>query len=177
MVDGRFPFQVGPTRAGNALGVVRLGGHREGKETGWQCAAREAYEEATLHITAIRPPATYWYATASSGYPALLEDTWPAAEIEPILVGRHLNRSQITPIYLAVSNDTPVPAHETKGLLLLAPADIARIVGKGMTLGQYLNAGGKAIMQEELPLHLRLEPFPHLKLLQWVLQKHPGILQ
>ncbi len=26
---GRFPFQVGPTKIGEALGVMRLGGHRE----------------------------------------------------------------------------------------------------------------------------------------------------
>ncbi|MED4582339.1 NUDIX hydrolase [Brevibacillus choshinensis] len=177
MVNGRFPFQIGPNRAGTALGIVRLGGHREGEETGWQCALREAFEEATLQITAVKPPATYWYETASSDTPSVFTEEWPEDEIEPILVGRHLNRNHMTPIYLAVSRDTPVPANETKGLLLLSPSEISRVITKGMTLKQYVQAGGKAIIHEELPMNGRLEPFPHLKLLHWVLKQHPDLVK
>ncbi len=60
-ITGLFPFQIGPTKSGTTLGVVRLGGHKDSGETGWECAAREAYEEATLRLTPIKPPATYWY--------------------------------------------------------------------------------------------------------------------
>jgi hypothetical protein len=58
-VAGCFPFQVGPSASGETLGVVRLGGHREEGETAWQCAAREAFEEAHLQVLARQPPATY----------------------------------------------------------------------------------------------------------------------
>ena len=54
-----FPFMVGPDHTGEYLGVVRLGGHIEPGEAPWQCAAREAQEEAGLHLKAIVPPATY----------------------------------------------------------------------------------------------------------------------
>lgn len=175
MVQGRFPFQVGLNRAGTALGIIRLGGHREGRETGWECASREAWEEASLTIAAVQPPATYWYETASADAPAFFKDVWPEEGVPPILIGRQMNRPHMTPIFLAASQDTPIPAHETKGLLLLTPAEIAAIVSKGMTLEQYLDAGGKAILHAELPANGRLEPLPHLRLLHWVLRRHPEI--
>ncbi|QRG65124.1 NUDIX domain-containing protein [Brevibacillus choshinensis] len=174
-MNGRFPFQVGPNRAGTALGIIRLGGHREGTETGWECAAREAYEEASLQITALKPPATYWYETSAADSPARFLEKWPENGINPILIGRHLNRNHMTPIYLAVSQDNPVPANETKGLLLLTPTDISKIIAKPITLKQYLQAGGKAVIHENLPMNGRLEPFPHLKLLHWVLRQHPDL--
>ncbi|MGG0938851.1 NUDIX hydrolase [Brevibacillus centrosporus] len=175
-VQGRFPFQIGPNRAGTALGIVRLGGHREGRETGWQCAAREAHEEASLQVSPVPPPRTYWYETAVADTPALFEGAWLEEGVAPILIGRHLNRHNLTPIYLAVSQDKPVPAHETKGLLLLSPEEISTILSKEITLGQYLDAGGKALLRVDLPLNGRLQPFPHLRLLHWVLTQHPEIL-
>lgn len=68
------------------------------------------------------------------------------------------------------------PAHETKGLLLLSPEEISTILSKEITLGQYLDAGGKALLRVDLPLNGRLQPFPHLRLLHWVLTQHPEIL-
>jgi 8-oxo-dGTP pyrophosphatase MutT (NUDIX family) len=59
-----FPFQVGPTQTSETLGAVRLGGHREAHETGWECAAREAWEEASIRVTPLAPPATYWVEVA-----------------------------------------------------------------------------------------------------------------
>ena len=53
-INGYFPFQVGPTKSGTALGFVRIGGHRENGETGLQCASREAFEEASIAITPIK---------------------------------------------------------------------------------------------------------------------------
>lgn len=97
--NGLFPFQVGPTKSGTTLGVVRLGGHRENGETGWECASREAFEEATLRLTPIKPPATYWY--EASDNPELIIGGWQEGDIEPILVGKRLGSNQITPIYLA----------------------------------------------------------------------------
>ncbi|MDF2714368.1 MAG: hydrolase [Paenibacillus sp.] len=173
-INGQFPFQVGPTKAGTALGVVRLGGHREQGETGWQCASREAFEEASLRITPIRPPATYWY--EASGNPELSIGGWQQGDVEPILVGKRVESNQITPIYLAYSKDSLVPSAETKGLLLLSPADVANLVSAPITLGQYLESGGRAVFGDTLPLHLPLEPFPHLRLLDVLIKRHPEIV-
>lgn len=43
-----FVFQVVPTKRRDRLGVVRLGGHREGDETSLETAKREVYEEGHL---------------------------------------------------------------------------------------------------------------------------------
>ena len=172
-INGLFAFQVGPTRSGTTLGVVRLGGHRENNETGWQCASREAFEEASLNLTPMKPPATYWF--EYSDQPELKIGGWQEEDVEPILVGRRQDSNQITPVYLACSQDSPVPSAETKGILLLAPTEITKIVSSRITLGQYLDNGGKAVFKENLPLNLTLEPYPHLRLLETLLHIHPEI--
>ncbi|WP_240633247.1 hypothetical protein [Paenibacillus montanisoli] len=64
---------------------------------------------------------------------------------------------------------------ETKGVLLLSPDDIRRIAFASVTLGEYIQAGGKANLKEELPLHLPLEPFQQLRLLERLIRMHPEI--
>lgn len=100
---------------------------------------------------------------------------WLEDDHEPILVGKRPGSHLITPIYLACSDDSPLPAMEAKGILMLSPEDIGRINSNRITLGQYLESGGKAVFREELPLHLLLEPFPHLRLLETLILKHPEI--
>ncbi len=122
-VSGCFPFQVGPSPSGKTLGVVRLGGHREGQETGWQCAVREAFEEAHLRLSPRPPPATYWVAaTAETDFH---QGPWPvvSGEVAPIVVITH-PEGTLTPMYLGSSQDDPIPSTEAKGLLLLRPEHI-----------------------------------------------------
>lgn len=171
---GLFPFQAGPDKSGQVLGVVRLGGHREEGETGWECASREAWEEASIRVTPVAPPATYWLEDGDNEQ--LYAGMWQEDEIAPVLVTQRAN-GDITPIYLAVSNDQPVPASETKALLLLSPEEIQRIVTAPITLRQYLEAGGNAVWKEQLPLDMILQPFPHLRLLHVLLRIHPEIAQ
>ena len=45
-IDGYYLFALGIRPYNGHIPIVRLGGHREGHETGWQCAVREAYKEA-----------------------------------------------------------------------------------------------------------------------------------
>jgi hypothetical protein len=58
-VDGLYPFAIGSRLHNGQIPVVRLGGHREEHETGWQCAVREVQEEANLQINPLVPQATY----------------------------------------------------------------------------------------------------------------------
>src|SRR3954464_12516001 len=79
LLDGRFPFMVGPTRDGDRLAVVRLGGHREAGESPWQGAARGWLGGSGLPIQAVAPPRTYWLAP-EAGAPdqdGLVPGDWP----------------------------------------------------------------------------------------------------
>jgi hypothetical protein len=71
----------------------------------------------------------------------------------------------VTPMYLGVSPDEPIPSAEAKGLLLLRPDEIHRLVESRRTLGEYLASGGSARVCEPLPHTLVLEPFRQLRLL------------
>ncbi|MBD3918416.1 NUDIX domain-containing protein [Paenibacillus sp. PR3] len=164
---------MGPTKKGTTLGVVRLGGRRENGETGWECASREVFEEASIALTALKPPATYWF--ESSDQPSLKKIGWQVDDVQPILVGKRKDSRYVTPIYLAYSHDTPRPAAETKGLLLLTPTEIATITSGNLSLGHFLENGGKAIVEHNLPLNLPLEPYPHLRLVHTLLKIHPEI--
>lgn len=175
--SGFFPFQVGPTKTDETLGVVRLGGHREAYETGWECAAREALEEASIRVTPLSPSATYWVEVTDEE--TFHKERWDLSlwnEVAPIVVSTY-KEEYMTPIYLGYSHDAPQPTGETKALLLLHPRDIAQIVQEPMTLEQYLQRGGKAVFKERLPQHLLLQPFPHLRFLYALLQLHPEIAQ
>jgi 8-oxo-dGTP pyrophosphatase MutT (NUDIX family) len=170
-----FVFQVGPTKSGKTLGIVRLGGHREGQETGWECAAREAFEEASLHVQPIQPPATYW--GNSPGEYEMQVSTWCSSasqDVAPLLVTRR-SEHVITPIYLASSEDDPLPAAEVKALVLLRPSDIEQLVTQTMTLSDYLEQGGRVVFREDLPMHFVIEPFVHLRWLHILLHLHPEI--
>ena len=105
--SGFFPFQVGPTKTGETLGVVRLGGHREAHETGWECAAREALEEASIRVTPLSPPTAYWVEVTDDG--TFHEGAWEPSssnEVAPIVVSTH-KEEYMTPIYLGSSRDDP----------------------------------------------------------------------
>ncbi|HEX5807022.1 MAG TPA: NUDIX domain-containing protein, partial [Anaerolineales bacterium] len=58
-MDGLYIFAIGIRPYKGRIPIVRLGGHREGNETGWQCAVREVYEEANLQILPVSPRAMY----------------------------------------------------------------------------------------------------------------------
>jgi 8-oxo-dGTP pyrophosphatase MutT (NUDIX family) len=176
LIGTQMPFMVGPTPDGKRLAVIRLGGHCERGETSWQCAAREAREEASLTITAVAPPATFWL--HSSDDPSeLVEQPCPAVEddVPPLLVVEDDRTSprRRSVMYSARSESVPVPAHEAKGLLMLTADEAQRIVRGGMTLGAYLDAGGRASFSTPLSPDLVLEPFLHLRILARLLEHYP----
>lgn len=163
--NGRFVFQVGPTKDGNKLGVVRLGGHRENKETGIETATREVLEEASMIITAISAPTTYYKAKWSEPATQIKVD-----DISPVLViGSH--DESLSVMYLAYSDSEPAPSSETSGLLLLSSEEVHFICENKITLREYISRKGVAQIKNQINHDLILEPFPQLLFLSKLLKE------
>lgn len=176
-VDGRYLFTIGTQLYHGRIPVVRLGGHREASETGWQCAAREAYEEAGVRLQPLAPPATY-----------LLDADHEETDLRPVQWRRpgepeqnpwlvlyccRGNGAWLSLMYHACACETPAPAAEVKGLLLLATGEVHRLCRESLTLGQYLGSGGRAILNYAFDASLLLEPFAQFRLLSRMLVLQP----
>jgi 8-oxo-dGTP pyrophosphatase MutT (NUDIX family) len=158
-VGDRFPFEVGPDKTGEKIGVVRVGGHIEEGETPWECAVREAKEEAVLDILYTKPPATYRVDLDKD--PTQMEKIiWDVDEVgceQPIMVRTFGDSASA--IFLASSQGLPMPGPTTRGLLLLSLSDIALLQQEKMTLTEFVEKGGQAIISEptfdfDMPLHV-----------------------
>jgi 8-oxo-dGTP pyrophosphatase MutT (NUDIX family) len=175
-VDGYYLFAMGTKLHNGCIPVVRLGGHREENETGWQCAEREVFEEASLRIQPVLPQTTY---LADWDHLEELDEISWQVEIEqgpiPCLVVVHQreNSMHLSLMYLAHAVEIPKPSSEVKGLVLLTPEEIHRLCRGPLTLEQYLSRGGRAIWNTEFDKRLVLEPFAQLRLLSRILSLRP----
>ncbi|TKI79110.1 NUDIX hydrolase, partial [Bacillus wiedmannii] len=66
---------------------------------------------------------------------------------------------------------------ETNGLLLLSLNHIELICTGKITLDDYINQGGIAILKEKMNKELILQPFPQLMFLAELLKEDPVLLQ
>lgn len=178
-VDGLFVFAIGIRPYQGRIPVVRLGGHREGDETGWQCAAREVYEEANLKISPLHPRATY-LSEWNKGDPEIQKMNWYSMneqEPNPLLVVHYCreNEEHLSLMYLASAEGLPTPSSEVKGLLFLDQDDVHRLCSEPMTLEQYLDRGGQASLNGAFDMTMVLEPFLQLRLLSRILQIQPDV--
>ncbi|MFJ5770114.1 NUDIX hydrolase [Psychrobacillus sp. NPDC093180] len=167
---GLFIFQVGPTEEADKLGVVRLGGHKEFEETALETAWREVFEEASMKITPINSPITY-YISEWENKPSIIQ---MSEEIAPILVKGNAQES-LSIMYLSYSENEPYPSSETNGLLLLTPEDVHFICNNKITLNDFIKQNGKVILKENINRDLFLTPFPQLLFLSKLLKEHSDI--
>jgi hypothetical protein len=172
LYDGLFPFQVGPTRKGDKLGVVRLGGHREEDETAVQTAVREVLEESSMKIKIISSPITYY----KRDWNHLASKIQTEDEVAPILI-KGSDPASSTAMYLAHSESEPRPSSETSGLLLLTSKDVDLICKQKITLNDFLTQHGRALFKRELNKNLLLEPFPQLQFLAELLENEPELMK
>jgi hypothetical protein len=176
-INGLFLFAIGIRPHDGNIPIVRLGGHREAQETGWQCALREVYEEARLNIQPVSSQKTYLIEWGHLDM-ELREIEWinqVEQEPDPFLVvrDRRKEHSSLSLMYLARAGNMPTPSAEVKGLLLLSKEEIHRLCQKPETLEDYLYRGGRAIMTAEFDKSLVLEPFAQLSLLCRILDMQP----
>ena len=168
-VNGLYVFALGIRPYQGGVPVFRLGGHLEKDEAGWQCAVREVREEANIKINFISPNATY-LANGDHIESQPQKIAWTVTthdEKKPFLAVQYFREGQTTLslMYLAETDETPKPSSEVKGLLLLRQKDIHRICEGKISLQQYLDEGGQAILDGHFDNNLPLYPFLQLRLL------------
>jgi len=159
LFKGFFVFQVGPNKNGDKLGVVRLGGHREGDESPLDTAIREALEEAAIKINPKNSPVTYylegWHNQANKIFMN------ESGVVNPILIKG--NKEELFSVmYIALAENEPQSSSESKGLLLLSPKDIELICSRKITLNEFLKQNGRAKMKDNINKDFVLEPYPQL---------------
>jgi hypothetical protein len=175
-INGLYPFAIGTQPYNGRIPVFRLGGHCEEHENGWQCAVREVYEETKLQITPLTPLITYLLPDGDRIDGELETIQWQL-ETEhnpiPMLVVAYCREGKIllSLMYLAKTDQFPSPSLEIKGLLLLTKEDVHSLCQEPVTLEQYLNGGGKALLNYEFDRSLILDPFIQLRLLSRILLK------
>lgn len=172
LYKGLFIFQVGPTKEGDKLGVVRLGGHREGNETALETAKREVFEEAQVEIVPINPHITF-YLSEWNEEPTKVNINEP---IVPILIKGN-EESSYTIMYLSNTLTLPTPSSESKGLLLLSPENVRLICQNKISLSEYQNLDGVSILKTELDMNLILQPFPQLLFLSRLLNEETKLME
>lgn len=172
--EGLFIFAIGTQPHNGRIPVIRLGGHREAHETGWECAVREIREETGLQINPLIPVRTYLLPDGDGDKGELELIRWHPETVRdptPVLVVAYQREGKVllSLMYLAQINGFPAPSAEIKGLLLLQMGDVHRLCQEQITLGRYLDSGGKAILNHQFNEDLILEPFLQLRLLSRIL--------
>jgi hypothetical protein len=180
LTNKRMAFMMGPTVDQSALAIVRLGGHREGSETAWECAQREVIEESQMRITSLTPSMTFYCPNTKFDIEIELEPLakykYPSIEPRPLIIGHQNSKHSITPIFLASSDDEPVPSMETKALIFLTRKDVICLCSETLTLNEFQNRGGKVLVSQHIDGDLPLRPFGHLIMLSMILEQYPDVI-
>lgn len=66
-------------------------------------------------------------------------------------------------MYLAYTDNPPVPSGETVALLCLSPENIHYICRNNVTLREFISHNGQVILRGEIDKDLVLTPFPQMK--------------
>ncbi|WP_211750231.1 hypothetical protein [Paenibacillus sp. Marseille-Q4541] len=180
LTNNKMTFMMGPTPDQSALAIVRLGGHREGAETAWECAEREVFEESQMRITSLTPSMTFYCPNTRFDIEIELkpmdENNYLSFEPRPLIVGHQNSKHSITPIFLATSDSEPVPSMETKALIFLTRNDVIRLCSETLTLNEFQKLGGEVLVSQQIDADLPLRPFGHLIMLSKILEQYPNVI-
>jgi hypothetical protein len=127
----------------------------------------------------LRRPLTY-FADEEAGKLRLRQRAWPdygPHEPLPVLLRKRARQStgQLSAMFLAESSGEPVPDSEITGLVLLRKSDVQAIVIQALTFGDFLSAGGQALLREPVPEYLPMRPLFQVRALASLLSAHPDL--
>ncbi|WP_210363723.1 NUDIX domain-containing protein [Bacillus sp. REN3] len=172
LYKGLFIFQVGPTKEGDKLGVVRLGGHRENNETALETAKREVFEEAQVEIEPFNPNTTFFLSEWDEE-PTKANVNEP---VSPILI-KGSKEFSYTVMYLSNTLSMPTPSSESRGILLLSPLEVDLICRRKISLSDFQKSDGVSIIKSEIDANLILQPFPQLLFLSRLLNEETELME
>jgi 8-oxo-dGTP pyrophosphatase MutT (NUDIX family) len=175
LYDGRLVVTLNDDHLpGDAVpGTLRVGGVGGGQEPGetiWDCAVREAFEEACVHVDLESAPVTM---TRDDQEPELRRIDC-VDEIAPLLFERETRANPDVPFapglpsgpYVYVASFLARPERtarlepgDVRGLLLVAPNAVASL--DGSTLGEAVDAGAELVERERLDPGARLWLHPN----------------
>ena len=167
-----LPPDDGGPDGGPVWRVSAIGGGQEVGETVWECALREAHEEAGATVDLVPAPVTFLHdwethelrpVDCADADPPLLLERYPRNEpdigLQPGLpAGPYL----YVAIFLAVAGAAAQlrPGDDVAGLLLV-PDDALALLERDPTLAEAVDAGAELVEREPLPRDGRLWMHPN----------------
>jgi hypothetical protein len=160
-------FMIGPDNTGEKLGLMRLGGHIEEKESLLQALEREIKEEGSVKVKLFDSPSTFYKRNWEDiNYSEITNKLkW---DIRPLIITGDKSRS--TAVFLSHTEEKPKPSSEAYGLIFLKENDIRDICTKKLHLIDFLKNGGKLIQQKEIDYEMEMYAGVHLSFLNRLME-------
>ena len=180
VIDDTFLFMLGPTGEGDALGVVRFGGHVVAGETPSACATREVREETSLDVAIEDAPRTFWVdpETPGTSIRQLCVERTPGSVPRPLLISSRglTQKSEASLMYLGRADGVATPSSETVvAIVHLTRGDVHMICSTAVTLGDFLGIGGRIDARQEIDPGLVPTPFLQVRVLSELLEMAPEL--
>ena len=133
MEAGRYVFCYGPHSSSDGVYVLRIGGHREAGESPWQCAAREAREEAGVVVRQVQADASVQTNGHTGSNCEIVTLSGPVildgySDERPLVLGcAQVAGKYTSALFLAETDGESHPSNEVFGLVKLTGDEVIQI--------------------------------------------------